>query len=99
MYSYSFSFLNFEIFFPWHDFAVTVIPPPKQKRGKGEIKLRVHESGCARSEGYYKIPMTEKSKYLKSALKQLNVIQRRDENETDNAKKQVRDNYLKCCIF
>ena len=55
---------------------VTVTPPHKFKRN--ESKLRVHKSGCARTEGYYKIPIVEKAQYLKSALRQLNAKQQSD---------------------
>ena len=58
--------------------VVTIIPPLKPKRGKAEAKLRVHKTGSSRTEGYYKIPIAEKAQYLKSALKQLNVMQRHD---------------------
>lgn len=50
-----------------HKFSVP--PPHKVKRTKYE--LRPHLTGCARSEGFYKIPMAQKAQYLKSALRQL----------------------------
>ncbi|CAM6031654.1 unnamed protein product, partial [Sphagnum compactum] len=37
------------------------IPPPPKKRKKDEHK--VHSTGCARTEGYYKIDPTEKARY------------------------------------
>ena len=55
--------------------TATNTPVVKPKRVKGESKLRVHQTGCARSEGYYKIPMVEKALYLKSALRKLNILQ------------------------
>lgn len=35
-------------------------PPPKRRR----VEQDDHESGCARAQGYYKIDMREKKKYL-----------------------------------
>lgn len=39
----------------------SVYSPKKKKRDDG---LREHLTGCARSEGYYKIDMKDKAKYL-----------------------------------
>ena len=33
--------------------------------------MRVHDSGCARCEGYYKLSMKEKAKYLEAARRQV----------------------------
>ena len=37
----------------------------------------MHKTGCARSEGYYKIPLIEKTQYLSSVMRQLET---KDEN-------------------
>lgn len=57
---------------------------------KGEAKLRIHKTGSARSEGYYKIEMKEKAQYLKSALRQLTVLKQRDDVDEKTAASQVR---------
>jgi len=62
---------------------------------KGEAKLRVNSTGCARSEGYYKIPMREKAQYLKSALRQLTVLKQRGVVDIKKASSQVMAPYLK----
>ena len=63
----------------WVDHPPTIIPPQKTKR---ESRMRVHKSGSARTEGYYKIPIAEKAQYLKSALKQYNIMQKKDLQKT-----------------
>ena len=40
-----------------------ILAPPPQKRRKFQEE-DFHPSGCARSEGYYKIDASDKSKYL-----------------------------------
>lgn len=44
------------------------LPPPTKKRRVSKSKYAIpeedHLTGCARSEGYYKIDMREKVKYL-----------------------------------
>ena len=54
----------------------------KQKKIKGEPNLRVHKTGCARSEGYYKIPFSEKVQYLSSVMRQLEVADQKVEQDT-----------------
>ncbi|RUS91880.1 hypothetical protein EGW08_000282 [Elysia chlorotica] len=41
-------------------------PGPPRKRRRTEEPVRVHKSGCARTEGYYKISIEEKMLYLGS---------------------------------
>ncbi|GFS24985.1 histone-lysine N-methyltransferase SETD1B-like [Elysia marginata] len=41
-------------------------PGPPRKRKRAEEPVRVHKSGCARTEGYYKISTEEKMLYLGS---------------------------------
>ncbi len=53
--------------------------PSKQKRTRGEPSVRSHKTGCARSEGYYKIPMSEKAQYLSSVRRQ--QIMKEEEEE------------------
>ncbi len=38
--------------------------PVRKRRGTGPVEPADHVTGCARSEGYYKIDMREKVKYL-----------------------------------
>lgn len=40
----------------------TYVPPPNKKRKKDEDLMR-HKTGCARTEGYYKLDMREKAKH------------------------------------
>ncbi|XP_053963761.1 histone-lysine N-methyltransferase SETD1 [Anastrepha ludens] len=49
----------------WVDHCVTdrsLIPPPAKKR-KREDELKRHKTGCARTEGYYKLDIREKAKH------------------------------------
>ncbi|XP_036338545.1 histone-lysine N-methyltransferase SETD1 [Rhagoletis pomonella] len=49
----------------WVDHCVTdrsFIPPPTKKRKK-EDELKRHKTGCARTEGYYKLDVREKAKH------------------------------------
>lgn len=49
----------------WVDHCVTdrsLIPPPTKKR-KREDELKRHKTGCARTEGYYKLDVREKAKH------------------------------------
>lgn len=49
----------------WVDHCCTdrsMIPPPNKKRKKEE-DLRRHASGCARTEGYYKVDLQDKMKF------------------------------------
>lgn len=51
----------------WVDHPITNIPtvPPskRQKKSRDEDLPRIHETGCARSEGYYKMDIKEKARY------------------------------------
>lgn len=73
--------------YSWVDMPLP--PVYKAKRTKGEVKLRAHQTGCARSEGYYKIPIKEKAQYLKSALRQLTVLKQRDDVDQKTAASQA----------
>jgi len=73
--------------YSWSDLPLP--PIYKQKRVKGEAKLRIHKTGSARSEGYYKIEMKEKAQYLKSALRQLTVLKQRDDVDEKTAASQA----------
>eukprot|EP00794_Sanderia_malayensis_P013832 gene13832-15278_t len=68
--------------------------PAKQKRSKGEPSVRLHKSGSARSEGYYKIPMSEKAQYLSSVSRQQTLKQQEEEKQKDGLKhkQQSREN-------
>ena len=43
--------------------------------------LRVHKTGCARSEGYYKIPYSEKAQYLSSVMRHLEAMDEKVEKD------------------
>ncbi|CAI9560632.1 unnamed protein product [Staurois parvus] len=47
----------------WVHHTITNIADPKKKRNKQD-GLREHQTGCARSEGYYAISRKDKDKYL-----------------------------------
>ncbi|XP_074640812.1 uncharacterized protein LOC141898676 [Tubulanus polymorphus] len=72
----------------WVDHPVTDIPdPPRKRRKLDEPELRKHTSGCARTEGFYKISVQEKAKYMWNAKKLLDVQQLgagKDKPEADN---------------
>ncbi|KAM7359326.1 SET domain containing 1 isoform 1-T3 [Cochliomyia hominivorax] len=49
----------------WVDHCVTdraFVPPPNKKRKKDD-ELKRHKTGCARTEGYYKLDVREKAKH------------------------------------
>lgn len=48
----------------WVDHPPTNIPNPSKKKKKDEA--RVHVTGCARSEGYYKMDVKEKARFKQS---------------------------------
>ncbi|XP_067683254.1 histone-lysine N-methyltransferase SETD1B-A-like [Haliotis asinina] len=51
----------------WVDHPVTNIPdpsPPKKRRKVDEAQHKTKISGCARTDGYYKLSMEEKAQYL-----------------------------------
>ncbi|XP_070571460.1 histone-lysine N-methyltransferase SETD1B-like isoform X2 [Ptychodera flava] len=57
----------------WVYHPVTKIPDPHKKKKKSEETTREHSTGCARSDGYYKISIKEKRKYLKARQAPLSV--------------------------
>ena len=74
-------------------FVDTVPPVYKAKRVKGEAKLPVHKTGCARSEGFYKIETPEKAQYLTSALRHVTIVKKRDDVDNKTAASQVRERF------
>lgn len=46
----------------WVDHCPTNVPSPKKKRKTDDSIIRVHKTGCARSEGYYKMDAYEKNR-------------------------------------
>lgn len=58
----------------WVDHPPTNIPNPTKKKKKDEA--RVHVTGCARSEGYYKMDVKEKARFKQSgsAVPQLETL-------------------------
>jgi len=77
----------------WSHHPETIVPS-KQRRTRGEPLLRIHNTGSARSEGYYKIPLSEKSQYLSSVMRQLETKDETNDKESDGLKhkQQSRDN-------
>ncbi|KAK7487946.1 hypothetical protein BaRGS_00020847 [Batillaria attramentaria] len=53
----------------WVDHPYTNIPDPPRKRRKGEdfYQHRTHKTGAARTDGYYKLTLEEKARYLSQA--------------------------------
>lgn len=76
-------------------------PPTAQTVTKGRRKLktehgvRVHVTGCARTEGFYKIDIKEKAKYLQAQRRQLqcqaNVTVEEQKTDGNKAKQQSRE--------
>ncbi|KAG8192982.1 hypothetical protein JTE90_028102 [Oedothorax gibbosus] len=60
----------------WVDYPASVPSPQKKKKND---RTRTHVSGCARSEGYYKMDVKEKAVYNHTAMSSL-------ENEEDQSK-------------
>ena len=70
----------------WSEHPPTKISAPTKKKKKGE-ELRVHVTGCARSEGFYK--MTDKEKAKSSYV--VNATQEAEEsNENEDSSKALR---------
>ena len=67
------------------DILLETIVPSKQRRTRGEPLLRIHNTGSARSEGYYKIPLSEKSQYLSSVMRQLETKDETNDKESASA--------------
>lgn len=44
----------------WVDHPATDVPPPKRRK---KDDMRLHVTGCARTEGYYKVDLREKLKH------------------------------------
>ncbi|XP_074605306.1 SET domain containing 1 isoform X2 [Brevipalpus obovatus] len=47
----------------WCNHPPTITPSPRKKRKVNDDQTRVHVSGCARTEGYYKMTTSEKMKF------------------------------------
>lgn len=47
----------------WVDHPPTLVSTPKKKRKLDESVTRIHKTGCARTEGYYKLDSSEKQRY------------------------------------
>lgn len=45
--------------------------PKLRRKQKSEHGIRVHVTGCARAEGFYRIDIKEKAKYLQAQRRQL----------------------------
>lgn len=48
----------------WVDHPATDVPPPKRRK---KDDTRLHVTGCARTEGYYKVDIREKMKHKVSS--------------------------------
>uniref|UniRef100_A0A3B0QP73 [histone H3]-lysine(4) N-trimethyltransferase n=1 Tax=Psoroptes ovis TaxID=83912 RepID=A0A3B0QP73_PSOOV len=66
----------------WVDHPATYWQPPKKKR-KDDSLARIHETGCARSEGYYKLDRMEKMHHI------ANIPIASNEMEDPNRPKQI----------
>ncbi|KAI8513174.1 Histone-lysine N-methyltransferase setd1b [Branchiostoma belcheri] len=66
------------------------IPNPPRKRRKDDPTLGEHKTGCARSEGFYKISFKEKTKYLHRA-RLASVVEKPEDDlmESQNKAKQA----------
>ncbi|KAI2795899.1 Histone-lysine N-methyltransferase setd1b [Blomia tropicalis] len=51
----------------WVDHPPTLVPQSRKRR-RQDNSTRVHKTGCARTEGYYKLESTEKIKYSHDVL-------------------------------
>lgn len=66
----------------WVDHPPTFLSTPKKKRKADDSANRVHKTGCARTEGYYKMDSSEKMKYSHV----VNVSNENDGNKTIKAR-------------
>ncbi|XP_052800564.1 histone-lysine N-methyltransferase SETD1A-like [Mya arenaria] len=76
----------------WVDHPLTNIPDPipSRKRRKidyQEIPTSKHKTGCARTEGYYKLSMKEKASYLQHAYNQQKAAEKAKAMEEANTSK------------
>lgn len=66
-----------------------------RRKQKPENGVRVHVTGCARTEGFYRIDIKEKAKYLQAQRRQLqcqeNVTKQELKTEGNKAKQQSRE--------
>ncbi|XP_078681941.1 histone-lysine N-methyltransferase SETD1B-like isoform X2 [Branchiostoma floridae x Branchiostoma belcheri] len=74
----------------WVYHPPTRIPNPPRKRRKDDPTLGEHKTGCARSEGFYKISFKEKTKYLHRA-RLASVVEKPEDDlmESQNKAKQA----------
>lgn len=80
----------------WVEHPVTNIPDPvplkRRKKMDQEILTSKHKTGCARTEGYYKISMKEKASYLQHAYNQQKAAEKAklmEESISKSAKQQA----------
>ncbi|XP_013116526.2 histone-lysine N-methyltransferase SETD1 [Stomoxys calcitrans] len=79
----------------WVDHCVTdraFVPPPVKKRKK-EDELKIHKTGCARTEGFYKLDVREKAKHkyhhAKANVENAQSLDKTDDQITNLHNKQV----------
>ncbi|KNC28056.1 hypothetical protein FF38_04442 [Lucilia cuprina] len=79
----------------WVDHCVTdraFVPPPNKKRKKDD-ELKRHVTGCARTEGYYKLDVREKAKHkyhhAKANVENSQSVDRADDQQTNQHNKLV----------
>ncbi|XP_054166399.1 histone-lysine N-methyltransferase SETD1-like isoform X5 [Oppia nitens] len=70
----------------WVDHPATHIASPKKKRKTDDSQPRIHQTGCARSEGYYKMDFWEKVRMSHVSNTSLNTTN----NEDNDLPKQLR---------
>ncbi|CAG2165548.1 unnamed protein product [Oppiella nova] len=64
----------------WVDHTPTHIVPPKKRRKTDDSHPRIHQTGCARSEGYYKMDVFEKIRLSHVSNASLNTTNNDDED-------------------
>ncbi|XP_005190013.1 histone-lysine N-methyltransferase SETD1 [Musca domestica] len=79
----------------WVDHCVTdrsFVPPPNKKRKKDD-ELKVHKTGCARTEGFYKLDVRDKAKHkyhhAKANVENAQTWDRTDDQQATQHNKQV----------
>ncbi|KAL4223429.1 Histone-lysine N-methyltransferase setd1b [Mactra antiquata] len=74
----------------WVDHPITNIPDPIPSKRRRKIDQDVpstkHKTGCARTEGYYKLSMKEKASYLQHAYNQQKAAEKAKQMEESCAK-------------
>lgn len=80
----------------WVDHCITdrnFVSTPNNKRRKKDDELRRHKTGCARTEGFYKLDVREKAKHkyhhAKATAENILNVDRGDEHSAGQLNKQI----------